>query len=825
MNNVVSFVSSIASAGRSTARGLISNTASRIAVCLLGASASLLLFIPQISQCAEATYTYNIAPSGGPDAGKTTVSARSGALSTRSNAVTRWDNSQYRLRDKTITVTYDLGAPNTIVRLKARSIVPPWCNFAKASFSVSLDGTDWTEIGSKPGYPSHEVDRGSTRTWEFEPQMNPVFTRYIRYEITPAGFVHPTLSDIVIVPQVAPAVARSRDHALSQSHGFYRADIMPPSHFAPYYFEKWRSGDPAFPDGSGPGGFIKMFVHNDSSSPWQIDDINLSSPGASSVRLQDAIVRRPNLEDGGLDESKLFYSSSRFGLPEDSPELTKYLEVGDPVWYSVEPNPVPAYSRAEVTIRCRLDPRSLSSVTVSGDGRSAQTSLSRSYDGIRIASFSFSYDIKRLYVYVERSSEQAKPLELVLLDGKDVWEQTSALQREWNPGGVAGYVVRLPESLEFGSFHTLTVVSGDGKMDTAQIRARDAFFPICMFGPPLDEEAFLKDISRNYFNSMAWANPGPEKAIQYGLRTFEGEPGDPTVYGSFIYDEPDVKDYFCPELPEWSRLGTLGQYCAKRKETTLKQNPAALQMLNLDNTYKPLNWMCYAQLGDIIAHDPYWPHMPKRDPMCAYANVRILTENARPKPTFTLLFAGKRPDIGYFPRFLTSEEVELQNAYALAAGTKGISYWWYRDDRTVANNPTLMRAMGRVNARVRQVSEYAANGIPTDWAKADVPGKPRYHPIASGPVRVWCATIWSPDGLVLFVCNNEYIANEEGFTYKPIKKVPVVVQMPDGWTDKVSLYEVTDAGTSEPKQLNVKDGLVRFTLDSVNVSRWFVIKP
>ncbi len=632
------------------------------------------------------------------------------------------------------------------------------------------------------------------------------------------------VASLVLMPrssycaEVSAAVARARDHSLSQIHGFYRADIMPPSHFFGYFG--------GIPKRAGPGGFLKVFVYNNSSEPWQIEAIDLESPSGERVNLQDAIVKRSNREDGGVNEAEPFYSSSRFGLSSDGPEIEKYLEVGDPVWYSIEPNPVPANGRAEVTVRCRLNPTSLSSVTVSGAGRSAEASLSKAYDGIRITSFSFSYDIRRLYVYVERSSERVKPVGLILLDGKDVWEQTVSLQNEWNPGGVAGYVVKLPEPLKFGSFHTLTVVSGDGKMDTAQIRARDAFFPICMFGPPYDYEAFLKDLARNHFNSMAWANPGPEKNIQYGLRTFEGEPGDPTVYGTWITDEPDAHDSGCPELPEWSRLGTLGQYCAKRKETMLKQNPAALQMLNLDTGYPPLNWMCYAQLGDILANTSYWSGNTQRlkDPMCVYATMRVLGENARPNPTFKLLGAFARPEQGR-PRFPTVEEVELQNAYALATGAKGISYWWYRDSRSVANNPALMRAIGRVNARVRQVSEYAANGIPTDWAEADVPGKPRYHPIASGPVRVWCATIWSPDGLVLFVCNNEYIANEEGFAYKPIKNVPVTVQMPDGWTDKVSLYEVSDTGTGEPKQLNVKDGLVRFTLDSVKVSRWFVIRP
>lgn len=809
--------------------------------CRLASAALLLLTAARPSLGAEAAYTYNIAPAGGPDAGRTTVSAVGGALSAGNDAVTSWANGANELAGRTITVTYDLGTPQTILRLKARAIVPPWCNFSKGSFSVSADGSAWTEVGSQDGFPSHEVDGGATRTWEFEPRMSPASARYVRYEITPAAFVQPALSGIVIVPQASPAVAEARDLALSRAHGFYRPDDLPPGQHEPYFtFEKWRAKDPTVPQWAGPGGFIRLSVHNDSGDPWPIDSISLNPDNGEGIKLEKAIVKQAKAKPEGPATQPAaglsYFSSSRFGLPADSPEIARLIPVGDPVWYQTDPNPVPAHGRAEVTVRLRVPPASLQSVTVAGAGRSAEVKLSAARDGIRIASYSFSHDIRRLYVYVERASDSVKPVEMILLDGKDMLEQTSALQKEWNPGGVAGYVVKLAEPLQFGGFHTLTVISGDGKMDTAQIRARDAFFPICMFGPPLDEEAFLRDISRNFFNSVTWCNPGPENNVQFGLRTFVsspgsgsagamGTPGDPAVYGSWIYDEPDVHDYFGSELPEWLRLGTAAMYCVERNATVLQENPTALRLLNINSTFRPLNWLCYAQLGDILAHDPYYSGNTTdfKDPMVVYASMKALTENARPKPTMVLLYACADTSLG-FPRFMSPEEVELENAYALAAGAKGVSYWWYRDSITVANNPALMRAMGRVNVRLQQISEFVANGIPTDWAKAGVPGQPRQHPIASGPVRVWCATIWSPQGLVVFVCNNEYLSNEKGFTYEPVKNVPVTVQMPDGWTDQVALYEVTDSGTGEPRQLDVKDGQVRFTLDSVPVSRWFVIK-
>ncbi len=787
--------------------------------------AMVLISVP-CGAASEATYTYSLAPTSGPDTGKTVVPLKSGALSGRNDSITVWNNGQNELVGKTISITFDLGSLQPVSKLKARSIVPTWSNFSNATFSISSDNASWTTIASKPGFPDFERDGGKIRIWEFEPEMQTSLARYIRYDIVPSGWVHPTLSDIIIIIEDTPLVAQARKSALSVVHGFYKPDVLPPNSLNGYFYEKWRDGNPLFPADAGPGGFIKVHLYNDSDNPWLVDSITLNAKNNVSVKVQDAIIKHSNTKEGALNENEIFYSSTHFGLTTGSPEAERLTAVGDPVWFNIEPNPVPAHSRAEVTVRCRLDPKSLSSVTVAGSGKSADFTPTDAFNGLKMKSYSFSYDMRRLYIYVERISESVKPVEVILLDGKDVREGMFAMQSSWNPGGVAGYIVKLPEPLKFGSFHTLTVISGDGKVDTAQIRARDAFFPICMFGPPVEEEVFLKDLARNYFNSVAWCDLAADKAIQYGLRTFSGEVGNPAVYGSFIQDEPDCVDYSCPELDGWQKLGTSGLFCAQKRQSMLAANPTALQMLNMDSTYKPLNWMCYAQLGDIIAHDPYYAGNVKdgKDPMMVYADMKILGDNAQPKPTFTLLYACADKNFG-FQRFITFEELELQNAYALAAGVKGISYWWYRDAPTVANNPALMRAMGRVNARVRQVSEFAANGIATDWAKAELKGTPKQHPIASGPVRVWCKTVWSPDGMIVFVCNNEYISNEKGFTYKPIKNVPVVVTMPDAWQKKVTIYEVSDTGTSEPRTLEVKNGQVRFNIDSVKVSRWYVIKP
>jgi hypothetical protein len=528
------------------------------------------------------------------------------------------------------------------------------------------------------------------------------------------------------------------------------------------------------------------------------------------------------------------YSSPRLGRPENSPEVEKLLAVGDPVWFNVEPHPVPVGGRAELTIRCRVKPRELPTITIN-DSEKHTVSLKEEPEALRISSVSFSYDLRRVYVYGERSSENVAPVKAILWDGADRGENLLPQQRGWERDHVAGFILHFQEPLQRGDFHQITAITDDGRLDTVQVKVRDAFFPVCMFGPPYDEEVFLRDVARNHFNSIAWYDISPEKAIQFGLRTFSGA-AHSAVYGAWVHDEPDCGDYGCDPLKDWLRLGALGMYCAERRREIHAVNPAALQMLNLNATFKPINWMCYAQLGDIIAHDPYYTCdlRVSKDPMYVYASMKVLTDNCRPKPSFPLLFAcswgpgdGLPPTDGFyteFSRFATAEEIELQNAYALAAGVKGMGYWWYRNEPTVANNPPMLRAMGRVNVRLSQIVEYVAHGIPTNWATAEVPGEPKWHPIASEPVRVWCRTIWSPEAVVVLVCHNEYTSNKEGFHSEPIENVPVTVQLPELWENPVELYEITDAGTGEPTMLEIQDHRVRFTVPSVKVSNWYVLE-
>ena len=774
-------------------------------------------------------YEYNIPPNGGADSGKRRVEFVKGALTDRSDGGVMWNNGDSNpLSGKVITITFDLGRVEQITRLRALAVVPPWYNVGSGAFLLSEEGKKWTRIGAKDGFPSHEGNGGKRRRWEFIPKMETTGGRYVRFELKPSNFVHLNLGEITIDVADQPTAAAAKKTVASPLHGFFRPDVLPPKEWDGYWGERWRNWNPDVPEEGGPGGYIQVYLNNEKGGPLHFRSIRLLDNKGGQLDLPADFV------------SKGPYSSPRLGLPEDSPKLATIVAVGDPVWFDVEPSPVPAGGRAKLTIRCRTQPKEPPTIVINDSEKLTLSLKHRGPASVRISSVSFSYDLKRVYVYVERSSGKVGPVETILWDGADRSGKMLPQQRTWERGDVAGFILSLAEPLKRGDYHQVTAITADGRMDTVQVKVRDAFFPICMFGPPVNEEVFLRDMARHHFNSIAWYDVPPEKAIQFGLRTFSehySTSNHSAVYGAFLPDEPDCKDWSCKGLKTWLRLGTYGMLCVEKWREVRAANPAALAMLNLNSTFKPVNWMCYAQLGDIAAHDPYYTfHIEiMKDPMIVYASMKVLTDNCRPKPSLPLLFAcswgpgdGLNPKNMFYTewsRFTTPEEIELQNAYALAAGVKGISYWWYRNAPTVGNNPPMLRAMGRVNVRVRQIMDHAAHGIPTDWAKAEMPGKPKRHPIASGPVRVWCRTIWSPpDAVVVFVCHNEYTSDKKGFSSEPIENVPVTVHVPQLWEGPVGLYEVTDSGTGEPAILSIKDGQVSFTVPSLKVSNWYVIK-
>ena len=298
---------------------------------------------------------------------------------------------------------------------------------------------------------------------------------------------------------------------------------------------------------------------------------------------------------------------------------------------------------------------------------------------------------------------------------------------------------------------------------------------------------------------------GIEHSRTTGIRAMRNKPGpvlNPVYY--FLKDEPDAHDFAVGQLKPEQRLGALAQDLVRRSLRFREQDPAPPQLLNLDNTYKPENWYMYAQLADVCSADPYYQEQQRivwnlrpawaasfTKPLYVLGAATICSSACAPKPLHIIL-NSVRHDIKDGPfRFATPPEKTVELFYALGAGAKSFSYWWYtpygefygcgaKDDQALA----LWRQIGLLGAQVRTAGPVLTRSCP-----ASVPIR--------APSKLWTSTLLAGDDTLVMLAVNESIANDrQGTVVVPLAKT-VVTLTPPAWLKTTDAFEITPQGLRE----------------------------
>ena len=249
----------------------------------------------------------------------------------------------------------------------------------------------------------------------------------------------------------------------------------------------------------------------------------------------------------------------------------------------------------------------------------------------------------------------------------------------------------------------------------------------------------------------------------------------------------------------------------------IAKDPRLPDMVLTDSTFKPINYATYGQASDFPAANPY---APRQEPLMGLHSVTAragaLAAHVEPKPMFALLMCASNPEL--FARTPTWQEEMLMVDYALAVGAKGIGYYWWNRLHQAPDADSLLRGLGRVNARVQQIGALAVNSVPTGWAKAS--GKT----LVEG---LWAAG----EGLVVLLSNEDYTTDpsKDGQTViRPQSNIRVSCRLPPG-RRKWQLFRVTDL-TRQPLAQDrfaieqTEDGQrMAWTVSELEVARWFVI--
>lgn len=587
------------------------------------------------------------------------------------------------------------------------------------------------------------------------------------------------------------------------------------------------------------GGSVHVYLRNTGSQPVTVDDVLLSG-----ISLKRGIAFDTSRKYKGVAHAASIYFSD---LSES--EQKTLIDAGEPVWYKIEPQAIAPSATGEITIRLRHTPRLVQLTVKASNGTETVAMVTTPQP--RIESISFSDGLDRVFLYTRRS-DKGRSLVRVLLDGVDVTSD-SAIGRD--PGlATSPVVISLKSPLAKGAYHCFEVIYDDGKSAIAGIRAYADGMAYGVWGARPGKEtdvelgkAHVADMGLHNINmqmeiigsdavrTYMKSDEGRQAMKSLGIKMIVGEP-EKAWSGAlawYLADEPDTADFRVEKLPPQSRVGAIAQGLLEHANNLRQVDQTVPNMLNVDMTFKPDNWYIYGQIPDIFAADPYYQtrlaqaywSKPGTIPQYSkatfvYAVGSLCRSSCAPKPLHLMLNSTKlvRPDREF--RFGTPEEKRIEAYYALAAGAKGLSYWWLLpvakggsgSSGCMADEPdakALWDTIGLLGAEIRTAGPVIMRGCPTE-----VP--------VTGSRWLWTRTlIAGTDTMMLLVVNDNYACDRLGTIIQPVENAEASISLPR-WLSARSVFEVNCRGTAD---VDYKQSAAQLDLHlgTVDVTRMIVI--
>jgi len=623
--------------------------------------------------------------------------------------------------------------------------------------------------------------------------------------------------------------------------GDYHADVR-----FPEYMRLWREGW-KWVDRNGKrvryaregmplGGYLFAYIQNATDRTLEIEDIRLDG-----VSVAQAVARAPK---GGTKYASSLYFSK---LP--AAQITTLKQLGEPVWWKVDPQVLAPGQMAQAVVRLRRDPKA-DRVTVSlvGGDVKMEGVVDLTRRAPRVVGISFSPGLDTVFLYLKHPRGGIAP-DKILLDGRSVTAQCAIAA---DPAvEIVPAVIRLPQPLEPASFHVFHAWYADGSLAVSAIRVWKPDFLYGMWGYPKKTgspekavPAYLKRLHlhninliaghfggevRKYVRSLA----GQALCRKLGIEIIDHNPkGFGNQRYNFLMDEPDAGDIKRKSIRDpRQRLGCLGQYLVDKSWRWRREDPDVLQMLNVDNTYKPEQWYMYAQLPDVPCTDPYYLGQLRgvyRDdpelvgayakPTYVYAAGCIYGSACVPKPMHVILqsvgFSGNEKEKPF--RGPTPLEKRVEVYYALAAGAKNISYWWYtpvgKHVGCGADTPAmqaLMREIGLLGAEVRTAEPVLSRACPVEL-------------LVEASPQLWVRTLLAGDDtVVVLVVNDTIHCDRRGARVTPLNGARFRVKLP-AWLKVADCFELTCRGVGNLPWRS-DEGRLQAELGTVNATRMILV--
>ncbi len=416
----------------------------------------------------------------------------------------------------------------------------------------------------------------------------------------------------------------------------------------------------------------------------------------------------------------------------------------------------------------------------------------------RLATLTFSPDLKRAYCYLERESGNAPLPGTVYHNGKAV--PVRFLNTDYIDDTIIA-IIDFPEPLCRGKRGTWIFTDADGNFVCgASLRA---FSDLCGFGS-YGYADFLR-FARNGLGVFSSFTPVSremlDEGVELGVKMFYGSPaealpettGHPAIYAYMIQDEPDCHDYFAwTERPVIERLGGYAPGLVDNCNQLELADPAVPTLLTINLTYTPYNYFVYGPLADIANPDIY-TNTNNWDVKYVDHHLQTLKRAAGARP-FTFTYQSSWEEVSTVPagqwvgkaqlltegfdsyvdksatprgmgKPTTPAEVSIAMHYGIANGAVGLFGWW---DATGAGGNLLF---------------HGTDVIPANWAIVGENSQ-RFRNIASllgiahpmtladcGDEKIYLKTLLAGDRAAIVVAINEHYSYFDGQLQTNFQKV------------------------------------------------------
>ncbi len=505
----------------------------------------------------------------------------------------------------------------------------------------------------------------------------------------------------------------------------------------------------------------------------------------------------------------------------DGVDFEQVYKNGDIVWWKIRINPIPAGGFSEFVIRFRNKPKNKIAITL--DTAAGKITLPIAVKQINYFWQSIAWIKKdsKLLLYVS-SPIKKLPISDILIDGFSVPKNTEWHKlRDLNNKTILLAIVSLKVKWYQGQIHRISLRFDNGQTHTRFYRAVDARFIHFSYGyaPSYNPNSTINNYNRFgvflHINFGRYDKKGLDKLAHDGMQAIFGSVkpkdviplnGHKAFYGVYLMDEPDCHDYYIKQFPHKLRIGYHGRKIAPLENEFTLAAPHALVYLTIDNTYKPINWYTYGQIGDVVSTDPYCLGIGKQPSWAARAITQAFY-GAAPKPIWAIIDAFYPPKRTKkkFPRFASPEELRQTAYYCLASGARGLGYYINCTDRKFTgwnDNPLLQNEIKQMAKEFQIAGQYLAKGTPVEIV--------RYKSDA-----IFARSILSGRNNIVIVIVNKQMHSEK--LGPVIPRIPpdtkIDVKIPDWWTNKTVTAKFVGPGLENmQKQYTVKNGFVTIPL-------------